>query len=101
MHENAGDFWLLSHSTIKVNGRQVGPKQYANAKKKHPSNEKPIGDWNSYDIVCEGKTVTLFVNGLLQNKGTDSNPSWSPICLQSEGIPIEFRNVYLEPIPKK
>ncbi|MBL7147122.1 MAG: DUF1080 domain-containing protein [Phycisphaerae bacterium] len=100
-HENAGDFWLLNHSTIKVDGEQIGPKDFANAKKKHPSNEKPLGQWNSYDIVCDGKTVTLYVNGLLQNKGVDSNPSCGPICLQSEGSPIEFRNIYLEPIPKK
>jgi len=101
MHENAGDFWLLSHSTIIVDGRQIGPEKYANGKKKHPSNEKPVGQWNSYDIVCDGGTVTLFVNGLLQNEGTDAKPSWGPICLQSEGSPIEFRNIYLEPIRSK
>jgi len=100
MHQNAGDFWLLSHSTIKVDGNQVGPKQYANSKKKHASNEKPPGEWNTYDIVCDGGTVRLTINGLLQNEGTEANPSSGPICLQSEGSPIEFRNVYLEPLPK-
>ena len=100
-HESAGDFWLLNHSMINVDGKQIGPKDYANAKKKHPANEKSLGQWNSYDIVCHGKTVTLYVNGLLQNKGTGSNPSHGPICLQSEGSPIEFRNIYLEPISKK
>jgi hypothetical protein len=100
MHQNAGDFWLLSHSAIKVDGKQIGPKQYANAKKKHPSNEKPVGEWNTYDIVCDGGTVKLTVNGLLQNEGTDADPASGPICLQSEGSPIEFRNVYLEPLGK-
>jgi len=100
MHQNAGDFWLLSHSTIKVDGKQIGPKQYANAKKKHPSNEKPPGQWNTYDIVCDGGTVRLTINGLLQNEGTDAEPSSGPICLQSEGSPIEFRNVYLEALAK-
>jgi 3-keto-disaccharide hydrolase len=98
MHENAGDFWLLSFSSIKVDGKQIGPEQYANGKKKHPSNEKPVGQWNSYDIVCDGKTVSLSVNGLLQNQGTDAKPAFGPICLQSEGSPIEFRNIYLEPV---
>jgi len=100
MHQNAGDFWLLSHSKIKVNGKQIGPKAYANAKKKHPSNEKPVGEWNTYDIVCEGTAVKLTVNGLLQNEGTEASPYSGPICLQSEGSPIEFRNVYLEPLAK-
>jgi len=100
MHRSAGDFWLLSHSTIKVDGNQVGPKPYANSKKKHPSNEKPPGEWNTYDIVCDGGTIRLTINGLLQNEGTEANPSSGSICLQSEGSPIEFRNVYLEPLPK-
>jgi len=100
MHENAGDFWLLSHSRIKVDGKQVGPKPFANVKKKQPSSEKPAGQWNTYDIVCDGGAVTLTVNGVLQNEGTDANPSSGPICLQSEGSPIEFRNVYLEPLDK-
>jgi len=95
---NAGDFWLLSHSTIKVGGKQVGPKQYANSKKKHESNEKPPGEWNTYDIVCDGGSVRLTVNGLLQNEGTEANPSSGHICLQSEGSPIEFRNLYIEPL---
>jgi len=98
MNQNAGDFWLLTHSTITVDGKKVGPKMYANVKKKHPSNEKPQGEWNSYDITCDGGTVRLMVNGLLQNEGTEADPSHGYICLQSEGSPIEFRNVYLEPL---
>jgi hypothetical protein len=100
MHENAGDFWFLSFSTGKVDGEQVGPEQYANGRKKHPSNERPQGQWNSYDIVCDGKTVTLTVNGLLQNQCTDADPWFGPICLQSEDSPIEFRNITLEALPK-
>lgn len=100
MHRSAGDFWLLSGSTLTVGGKRVGPKGFANIKKKHPSNEKPAGEWNTYDIVCDGGTVRLTVNGLLQNEGTDADPAGGPICLQSEGSAIEFRNVYLEPLDK-
>jgi hypothetical protein len=98
MHENAGDFWLLSHSSIVVDGKQIGPKKFANAAKKHASNEVPVGQWNSYDIACDGRTVKLTVNGLLQNEGQDAQPAAGPICLQSEGSPIEFRNIYLAPL---
>jgi len=98
MHENAGDFWLLNYSTINVDGQKFGPKEFANAKKKHPSNEKTPGEWNSYDIVCDGSLIKVSVNGLLQNEGADASPSHGPICLQSEGSPIEFRNIYLEPL---
>ncbi len=98
MHENAGDFWLLSQSTLKVDGKVNGPGAYVNVKKRQPTNEKPAGEWNQYDITCRDGAVKLVVNGVLQNEGTDAQPASGHICLQSEGSPIEFRNVYLEPI---
>jgi hypothetical protein len=98
MHENAGDFWLLSGSTIEVGGKQYGPGDFVNVKKKQPSSEKPLGEWNTYDVVSDGATIRLTVNGVLQNEGAKANPSSGPILLQSEGSPIEFRNVYLEPL---
>lgn len=99
MHENAGDFWMLSFSTINdKDGNTIGPKQYANLKKRENHSEKAPGEWNQYDIVCEGDTVRLTVNGVLQNEGSKANPSSGYICLQSEGSPIQFRNIYLEPL---
>jgi len=38
------------------------------------------------------------VNGVLQNEGTDASVTSGWICLQSEGSPIEFRNIYLQPL---
>jgi hypothetical protein len=98
MHENAGDFWLLSQSTLKVGGEVKGPGAYVNVKKREPASEKPAGEWNAYDIACDGGQVRLVVNGVLQNEGAEANPGAGFICLQSEGSPIEFRNVYLEPL---
>jgi hypothetical protein len=60
--------------------------------------ENPIGQWNSYDIVCMGDTVTLTVNGKLANKATRCVPAAGKIGLQSEGAQLEFRNIYLEPV---
>lgn len=100
-HQNAGDFWLLSFSTIQDrDGKVIGPQQYANLPKVRDSSEKPAGEWNQYDIVCDGDSVRLTVNGVLQNEGFKANPSAGYICLQSEGSPIEFRNIYLEPLEK-
>ncbi len=97
-YENVGDFWLMNHSSIVIDGRKIGPEAFANGKKKHPANEKPLGEWNTYDITCDGGGVKLVVNGLLQNGGVDATPTGGPICLQSEGSPIEFGNIYLEPL---
>ena len=102
MHENAGDFYLINLSSLIVNGKQLGPvvKPYLRAKKLEPSSENPPGEWNRYDIVCEGDSIRLTVNGLLQNNGTCAKPSSGAICLQSEGSPIQFRNIYLKPLAK-
>ena len=57
--------------------------------------EKPVGEWNVAEIVCKGNKITVYVNGKLQNECTcDSTEGY--IALQSEGGPLEFRNVYIE-----
>jgi hypothetical protein len=98
---NAGDFITIGPGTgINVNGVQytTPPDQVAMAvAKQHPSSEKPAGQWNSYDIVCQDDTVRLYVNGVLQNTGTQASLKRGSICLQSEGSPIEFRNIYIKP----
>ena len=56
--------------------------------------EKPVGEWNIAEIKCEGNKITVYINGKLQNQCTcDQTEGY--IALQSEGGPIEFRNVYL------
>jgi hypothetical protein len=99
MHKNAGDFWLIGGTGVTVNGRRVestgGPTRVS---KKADSSENPPGQWNSYDIYCRGDTIRCYVNGVLQNEGTNASDTSGMICLQSEGSPIEFRNIHIEPL---
>jgi hypothetical protein len=92
---SAGDFVLLSQATI--NGLE-NPKNKS-VKKLADSSEKPDGEWNSVDVTVRGNAVEVSVNGVLQNKGADAYASAGQICLQSEGGPIEFRSVTIEPLP--
>lgn len=62
------------------------------------SHEKPIGEWNSYDIYCLGDNVTTDVNGFRKNSISKVSVSSGGIGLQLEGAPIEFRNLWLEPL---
>jgi hypothetical protein len=96
---SAGDFVLINGTGITVDGRdrQNVSKQFVVVPKKQPSSEKPAGQWNSYDIYCDGDVIRCYVNGVLQNVGTDATDASGWICLQSEGSPIEFRNIYIEP----
>ncbi len=68
--------------------------------KQKPSNEKPVGEWNYAEIICDGNTITAYVNGELQNKVTGTSLDEGYIGLQSEGGPVEFRNIVLTPLDK-
>lgn len=91
-YKKAGDFVALGGTGFaELQGGRV-------LKKNHETNEKEPGQWNVYEITCKGDTITLYVNGLLQNKATKTNVSSGKIGLQSEGGPIEFRNVTITPL---
>jgi hypothetical protein len=64
------------------------------------SSEKSLGEWNAYDIVCRGDTLDVLVNGVRQNHADKISVTSGAICLQMEGYPVEFRNVWLEPVTR-
>jgi len=73
-------------------------KRYLPVPKFEESSEKPAGEWNSYDITCDGDNIEIIVNGVLQNRASELTLSSGQISLQSEGGPIEFRNIKLTPL---
>jgi 3-keto-disaccharide hydrolase len=54
---------------------------------------KPAGEWNTYEITCKGKDVTLWVNGAVTNEWHDCPVPRGYLGLEAEGWRIEFRNV--------
>ena len=86
----AGDFVMLGGSKIS----EIECVGQFPIKDRIGNFEKPIGEWNTAEVVCEGNSITVYINGQLQNQAT-SETSEGYIALQSEGGPIEFRNVYL------
>jgi len=95
---SAGDFILIGKTGMKIGGKFYHDlnRQYITVPKKQASSEKPAGRWNRYDIECVGNTIRCYVNDVLQNEGLDATEDCGWICLQSEGSPIEFRNIYIE-----
>jgi hypothetical protein len=95
---NAGDFWAIGGVEFKEHakgGQRVSGRRTIKLK---DSSEKPVGQWNAYDIICKDDWVVVLVNGVLQNVATKCSEKSGRICLQSEGAPIEFRNIYIEPL---
>ena len=94
---NAGDFWVIGGAEFKEHrendrGRVEGRRTV----KLEESSEKPLGEWTRYEILCQGDTIKVYVNGVLQNVATESSVTKGYIGLQSEGTPIEYRKVELE-----
>jgi hypothetical protein len=88
---NAGDFICMAGADMN----ERTDKSKSVVKKMLQSNEKPVGEWNTMEVICNGNAIEVHVNGTLQNKATGVTESKGSICLQSEGKAIEFRNVYL------
>jgi polygalacturonase len=61
------------------------------------ASEKPIGEWNSYDIYARGDFLEAFVNGVRQNRVEKLPASKGSIGLQMEGFPVEFRDIWVQP----
>ncbi len=94
---NAGDFVCMNGSDM--NERTDKTKRLV--KKMGASSEKPVGEWNTMEVICKSNTIEVIVNGVLQNKATNVNINKGSVCLQSEGKNIEFKNVFLTKLPKQ
>jgi hypothetical protein len=62
--------------------------------------EKPAGEWNRIEVVCDGDTITNIVNGYVVNVGTKSSLTEGKILFQSEGAEILFRKIEIRPLEK-
>lgn len=101
--DRAGDFVLMGEgagltvqdSTYLITSEE---NRYLVIPKFEESSENPTGEWNSYDITVKDGDIELLVNGVLQNRGSNLTLSEGKILLQSEGAPLQFRNIYLQPL---
>jgi hypothetical protein len=100
MADHAGDFWLVDNFKLSVDKARQDPRQarhYFRLKDKEKI-EKPVGEWNQYEITCKGNEVKLVVNGEFVNEGKEAELAKGKILLQSEGAEIHFRNIELKPL---
>ncbi|WP_165232768.1 3-keto-disaccharide hydrolase [Aquisphaera insulae] len=60
--------------------------------------EKPLGEWNRLEVLCDGSTITNILNGHVVNVGTGASHTRGKLTLQSEGAEIQFRKFEIRPI---
>ncbi len=62
--------------------------------------EKPAGEWNRMEVICDGDSITTILNGYVVNMGTKSSLTHGKILFQSEGAEILFRKIEVRPLIK-
>ncbi len=92
---SAGDIWNIGEFAMQADASRTDGRHTTKA---HPTNEKPLGEWNTYLILLDHGTLELRVNGELQNVATGCEVVAGKIALQSEGSHIEFRNIRIRPL---
>lgn len=63
--------------------------------------DKPVGQWNVSEILCDGDAITAVFNGAVVNYGTGASQSAGKIQFQSEGAEILIRRIEIAPVTKK
>jgi hypothetical protein len=92
-----GDLFVMAGAECKEH-RGMNPNTPVSMR--GPSNENPVGEWNTNVTVCAGNNVKAIINGKLQNEITECTVSSGFIGIQSEGAEIEIRRIFLEPLAR-
>lgn len=96
--DNAGDLWVIgTELDVPDEATRKEGRRHRNLT---DGSEKPIGEWNRMEITCKGDTLRVLVNGDLVNEATNCSETKGAICLQSEGAPIEYRDIVLTPLKR-
>jgi Domain of Unknown Function (DUF1080) len=93
---DTGDFWLVDGTSLTCDGK--AQKDGRVVKKKDA--EKPTGEWNVVEVICDGDKIQNIVNGVVVNEGTAASVTKGKIIFQSEGAEVFYRKIELRPLTK-
>jgi len=94
--------WFTTHGDVfPIHGATMEPHGEHSGQRSFPSEErsKPSPEWNHYRITGNNGTLTLAVNGKVVSGGDKCFWRKGYLALESEGAPVEFRNVRIKELP--
>jgi hypothetical protein len=94
-HDNQGDLIFMAGAESK---EHLGKDANTPVVKNGPSNEKPVGGWDTVRTECNSNGVKTWVNNKLMNQAIGCTVTGGFIGFQSEGAEFEIRKVLLEPL---
>lgn len=89
-----GDVFPIHGNTMKPFGRHNGMRSFPSEERSNPSPQ-----WNHYRVVCSNGVIRLHVNGKEVSGGEECNYRKGYLGLESEGAPVEFRNIRVMELP--
>ena len=98
--------WFTSHGDVFPVGpikMKPFPPVAPNGRRSFPSKNTTLGinKWNHYYIRAVDGEVKLWVNGHMVSGGSGISPASGFLCLESEGAPIEYKNIRLRILAPK
>jgi hypothetical protein len=94
--------WFTTHGDVfPIHGASMKPFSPNHGDRSFPSENrsKPSPEWNHYRIVCTNGVIRLSVNGKEVSGGENCNYRKGYLALESEGAPVEFRNLRIQELP--
>ncbi len=85
-----GDSTMTPFAPVSPNGSRSFPSE---------DRTRATPAWNHYYIRAINGEVRLWVNGVEVSGGTDCQPATGYLCLESEGSPVDFRNIRIRLLP--
>ena len=102
-HDAAGDIWAFYGFKVAGDADRFvdvehGVFERLTGVRRIQGAEKPVGEWNRYEITLQGEHLELVINGELVNQAHGVTLESGPVGLQSEGGEIHFRTIELTPL---
>ncbi len=91
-----GDVFPVGKSKMKP-FEPTSPSGQRSFPRKKLSRASP--EWNHYYVRAINGEIRLWVNGEEVSGGRDCVPATGYLCLESEGAPVEFRNLRIRELP--
>ncbi|MBW3597464.1 MAG: DUF1080 domain-containing protein [Planctomycetes bacterium] len=96
--------WFTTHGDVFPVGTSKMdpfPPTSPNGSRSFPRRElsKPSPEWNHYYVRAINGEVRLWVNGEEVSGGANCQPASGYLCLESEGAPVEFKNIRIRELP--
>ena len=94
-HDRQGDLFLMEGAEAK---EHKGMDKNTPVPMRGPSQEKPVGEWNTAETICIRNQVESFINGKFVNEISECTLTSGFIGIHSEGGDIEIRSIYFSPL---